>query len=56
MNASIQRTVSNTCSLQDVEFLFTGFRQRFLLNRLIYRQKLMRGLNVRVKNDIVITL
>ena len=54
MDASIQRIVSKSGGLQDVLYLFAKLRQRFLLNRRIYRQKLMRGLNVRVNNDIVI--
>ena len=52
MNASIQRIVSKACGLQDVSYIFAKLRQRFLLNRCIYRQKLMRGLNVRGKNGI----
>ena len=58
MNVSIQRIVSKSCGLQDVPDLFAKLRQRFLLNRLIYRQKLMQGLNVRENfpNDIVTPL
>ncbi len=56
MNASIQRIISKACGLHDVPYLFAKLRQRFLLNRCIYRQRLMRGLKVRVKNDIVTPL
>lgn len=56
MNASVQRIVSKACGLQDVDYLFSKLRQRFLLNRQIYRRKLIRGLRVRVKNDIVTPL
>ena len=56
MNASIQRIVSKACGLQDVDYLFSKLRQRFLLNRRIYRRRLMQGLRVRVKNDIATPL
>ena len=56
MNASIQRIVSKACGLQDVPYLFAKLRQRFLLNRRIYRRRLMQGLRVRVNNDIVTPL
>ena len=53
MNATIQRIVSRACGLQDVPYLFAKLRQCFLLNRCIYRRRLMQGIKVRVKNDIV---
>ena len=53
MNASIQRILSKTCGLHDIDYLFAKLRQRFLLNRKIYRYRLMRGLRLRVKSDIV---
>ena len=56
MNASIQQIVSKSCGLQDVPYLFAKLRQRFLLNRRIYRRRLMQGLRVRVNNDIVTPL
>lgn len=56
MNASIQRILSKTCGLHDIDYLFAKLRQRFLLNRKIYRYRLMRGLRLRVKSDIVTPL
>lgn len=56
MNASIERIRRKTCGLTDIPYLFAKLRQRFLLNRQIYRFKLMRGLRLRVQNDIVTPL
>ncbi len=56
MNASIQRIMSKTCGMNDIPYLFAKLRQRFLLNRQIYRYRLMRGLRVGVKSDIVTPL
>lgn len=56
MNASIKRIRRKTCGLTDILYLFAKLRQRFLLNRQIYRFRLIRGLRLWVKNDVVTLL
>ncbi len=56
MNEVVDRVRRKSCGLTDIPYLFAKLRQRFLLNRQIYRFKLMRGLRLWVKNDIVTPL
>lgn len=52
MNATIQRILSKTCGVSDMDYLFSKLRQRYLMQKKMKLHDLFRGRRVRTKTSL----